>query len=122
MALGTTSAWASCWQSNSAYEINMAMGRVVVSPDLPVGSVIATKTWTMPDNNTIYVTCDRITTLKLDAKVVAAGLVQGANKVYSTAIPRIGLRFSRKGAISMIYPDSYTTTTSSPAWMRRNAV
>lgn len=37
MALGTTSAWASCWQSNSAYEINMAMGRVVVSPDLPVG-------------------------------------------------------------------------------------
>ena len=36
MALGTTSAWASCWQSNSAYEINMAMGRVVVSPDLPV--------------------------------------------------------------------------------------
>ncbi|HHP9763090.1 TPA: hypothetical protein ACSJ73_004551 [Escherichia coli] len=86
MALGTTSAWASCWQSNSAYEINMAMGRVVVSPDLPVGSVIATKTWTMPDNNTIYVTCDRITTLKLDAKIVAAGLVQGANKVYSTAL------------------------------------
>lgn len=113
MALGTTSAWASCWQSNSAYEINMAMGRVVVSPDLPVGSVIATKTWTMPDNNTIYVTCDRITTLKSDAKIVAAGLVQGANKVYSTAIPGIGLRFSRKGAISMIYPDSYTTTGSS---------
>jgi hypothetical protein len=54
MALGTTSAWASCWR-NSAYEINMAMGRVVVSPDLPVGSVIATKTWTMPDNNTIYI-------------------------------------------------------------------
>jgi type 1 fimbria pilin len=113
MALGTTSAWASCWQSHSAYEINMAMGRVVVSPDLPVGSVIATKTWPMPDNNTIYVTCDINTTLKFDAKVVAAGLVQGANKVYSTAIPGIGLRFSRKGAISMIYPDSYTTTGSS---------
>jgi hypothetical protein len=80
MALGTTSAWASCWQSHSAYEINMAMGRVVVSPDLPVGSVIATKTWTMPDNNTIYVTCDRNTTLKFDAKVVAAGLVQGPIK------------------------------------------
>ena len=115
MALGTTSAWASwepCWQSHSAYEINMAMGRVVVSPDLPVGSVIATKTWPMPDNNTIYVKCYINTTLKFDAKVVAAGLVQGANKVYSTAIPGIGLRFSRKGAISMIYPDSYTATGS----------
>ena len=31
----------------------------------------------MPDNNTIYVTCDRITTLKLDAKIVAAGLIRG---------------------------------------------
>ncbi|MDI9800331.1 fimbrial protein [Citrobacter koseri] len=112
-SLWTGISWAACWQTHSAYEINMAMGRVVVNPDLPVGSVIATKTWTMPDDNTVYVTCDRIQNLTFDAKVVASGLVMGANKIFSTTIPGIGLRFSRAGAVSMTYPDSYTTRGSS---------
>ncbi|MGU0057194.1 hypothetical protein ACVXG7_24900 [Enterobacter hormaechei] len=91
----------------------MAMGRVVVSRTYQWGVSLQLKHGQCRIIIRFYVTCDRNTTLKSDAKVVAAGLVQGANKVYSTAIPGIGLRFSRKGAISMIYPDSYTTTGSS---------
>ncbi len=41
MALGTTSAWAFCSRlSQPTMTLDMAIGRVVVPPDLPVGSVI----------------------------------------------------------------------------------
>jgi hypothetical protein len=40
-------------------EMDMAMGRVVVNPDLPVGAVIATQNWTMP----------QVTALTIDAPV-----------------------------------------------------
>jgi hypothetical protein len=77
---------------------------VVVNPDLPVGAVIATKL----DNAAGY-------GLTIDAPVppflMLALLLQGhdlGNKVYSTAIPGIGLRFSRGGStVNIIYPDRY---------------
>jgi hypothetical protein len=106
MALGTTSAWASCWQSNSAYEINMAMGRVVVSPDLPVGVSLQLK---HGQCRIIirFMLQHRITTLKSDAKVVAAGLVQGPIKSIQLQFLEL-VYVSHVGEISMIYPDSYT--------------
>ncbi len=48
MALGTTSSWASCTRlSSPTVMLDMVVGRVVVPPDLPVGSVILTRDWTM---------------------------------------------------------------------------
>ena len=48
MALGTTSSWASCTRlSSPTVMLDMVVGRVVVPPDLPVGSVILTRNWTM---------------------------------------------------------------------------
>lgn len=41
MALGTTSSWASCTRLSSP---TVMLDRVVVPPDLPVGSVILTAT------------------------------------------------------------------------------
>ena len=41
MALGTTSSWASCTRlSSPTVMLDMVVGRVVVPPDLPVGSVV----------------------------------------------------------------------------------
>lgn len=111
-ALWGSAAWASCWQAHSPYEINMSMGRVVVSPDLPVGGVIATRTWTMPSNNTVYVSCSESASRTFKADVVAPGMMLGGSNIYATDIPGIGLRFSRKGQISIVYPGTYTTTGS----------
>ena len=48
MALGTTSSWASCTRlSSPTVMLDMVVGRVVVPPDLPVGSVILTREWPM---------------------------------------------------------------------------
>jgi hypothetical protein len=48
MALGTTSSWAVCTRlSSPTVMLDMVVGRVVVPPDLPVGSVILTRDWTM---------------------------------------------------------------------------
>jgi hypothetical protein len=45
MALGTTSAWAACTRlSQPTVNLDMVVGRVVVPPDLPVGSVIVSGT------------------------------------------------------------------------------
>lgn len=58
MALGTTSSWASCTRlSSPTVMLDMVVGRVVVPPDLPVGSVILTRDWTMsaPGGATIAV-------------------------------------------------------------------
>jgi hypothetical protein len=44
MALGTTSAWAACTRGPApTVKLDMAMGRVVVNPDLPVGGHCHTK-------------------------------------------------------------------------------
>jgi hypothetical protein len=70
---------------------------VVVSPDLPVGAVIATKL----DNAAGYGLTTCTGTTVFNAKIVASGSDLG-NKVYSTAIPGIGLRFSRGGQRSIL--------------------
>ncbi|ATM19504.1 fimbrial protein [Raoultella ornithinolytica] len=109
MALGTTSAWAACWRGPAAtVQLDMAMGRVVVNPDLPVGAVIATQNWTMPAGSGINYLCTGTTVFK--ASIVAPGITHLGNKVYSTNVPGIGMRFSRGGStVNIIYPGSFTT-------------
>ncbi|GAB1438907.1 fimbrial protein [Providencia sp.] len=92
------------------YEFNMEMGRIVVDPDLPRGSVIAQKTYTMVDpKRTPYATCYAGTTY-FEAEVIMPGLtmIPRADKVFQTNVPGIGMRFERGGgSVRFTYPDRY---------------
>ncbi len=109
LVLGTTSAWAACTRGPApTVQLDMAIGRVVVNPDLAVGSVIATQNWTMPAGTGVNYRCSGTTVFK--ASIVAPGVTDLGNKVYSTNVPGIGLRFSRGGStVNIVYPGSVTT-------------
>ena len=109
LVLGTTSAWAACTRGPApTVQLDMAIGRVVVNPDLAVGSVIATQNWTMPAGTGVNYRCSGTTVFK--ASIVAPGVTDLGNKVYSTNVPGIGLRFSRGGStVNIVYPGSFTT-------------
>lgn len=106
--------FADCIRTNTpAVDIDMSIGRVVVSPDAPVGTVLATRTWNMPSNGQYYYTCTR-GNYEFNAQVVAQGVVEGADKIFSTNVPGIGLRFSRGGdTVNIVYPGSYTVRATS---------
>lgn len=104
---GATSAWADCTRGQATtVRLDMAMGRVVVRPDLPVGAVIAQQTWTMSAGSGINYTCTGSNTFKAD--IVVPSVTDLGNKVYSTNVQGIGMRFSRGGdTVNIIYPGSY---------------
>ncbi|EPH0094882.1 fimbrial protein [Pluralibacter gergoviae] len=111
LMMGAASAWADCTRGRAAtVRLDMAMGRVVVDPNLAVGAVIAQQSWTMPSsggNNNFFYTCTGRNTFKAD--IVAPGVSDLGNKIYSTNVPGIGLRFSRGGnSVNIVYPGSYT--------------
>lgn len=111
MAMGTTSAWAACSRlSQPTVQLDMVVGRVVVPPDLPVGSVITSRNWTMNAPGGSSYSCTPGTN-RFAAKMVVAGSTNLGNKVYSTNVPGIGMRFSRGGAtVNIVYPDVYSST------------
>ncbi|HIH4877885.1 TPA: fimbrial protein [Citrobacter braakii] len=113
MALGTTSAWASCLRlSQPTVTLDMAIGRVVVPPDLPVGSVIVSRDWTMSASGGASYRCSAGTN-RFAAKIVVPGATDLGNKIYSTNVDGIGLRFSRGGTtVNIIYPDVYSTNAN----------
>ncbi|MBW4310243.1 type 3 fimbria adhesin subunit MrkD, partial [Escherichia coli] len=97
MALGTTSSWASCTRlSSPTVMLDMVVGRVVVPSDLPVGSVILTRDWTMRAPGGASYRCTSGTN-RFAAKIVSPGATDLGNKIYSTNVPGIGMRFSRGG-------------------------
>ncbi|EMH4164028.1 fimbrial protein [Pluralibacter gergoviae] len=108
---GATSAWADCRrESTGTVRLDMAVGRVVVDPNLTVGQVIATRTWTMDNGDGIVYTCYGRNNFK--AEIVAPGAQDVGNKVYSTNVSGIGLRFRRGGAtVNITYPDLYPTVS-----------
>nr|AAP44767.1 MrkDV1 [Klebsiella pneumoniae] len=108
MALGTTSSWASCTRlSSPTVMLDMVVGRVVVPPDLPVGSVILTRDWTMSAPGGASYRCTSGTN-RFAAKIVSPGATDLGNKIYSTNVPGIGMRFSRGGAtVNIVYPTSF---------------
>ncbi|EOG1931565.1 fimbrial protein [Providencia stuartii] len=110
--LSSIPAYATCTRNSwvPAENIDMQFGRVVVSPDLPVGSVIQEKTWPMKETGSYWAQCYGGTVL--DAIITAKGLTEGPNKVYNTNIPGIGLRFQRMGAVAMTYPDTFKVSGS----------
>ncbi len=115
MALGTTSSWASCTRlSSPTVMLDMVVGRVVVPPDLPVGSVILTRDWTMSAPGGASYRCTSGTN-RFAAKIVSPGATDLGNKIYSTNVPGIGMRFSRGGAtVNIVYPDVFSSRYITP--------
>lgn len=113
IAMGTTSAWAHCERlSQPTINLDMVLGRVVVPPDLPVGSVIISKDWIISAPRGASYKCSRGNN-HFVAKIIATGATDKGNKIYSTNVPGIGLRFSRGGKeINIIYPDVYSSYAS----------
>jgi len=112
LALIAVSSYADCTRlAQRTVTLDMVVGRVVVNPDLPVGSVIATRNWTMSAGDGASYRCRG--TSNFVAKVVAPGAMDLGNKIYSTNVPGIGLRFSRGGAtVNIVYPGNYISSTS----------
>ena len=110
MALGTTSSWASCTRlSSPTVMLDMVVGRVVVPPDLPVGSVILTRDWWPSAPGGANYRCTSGTN-RFAAKIVSPGATDLGNKIYSTNVPGIGMRFSRGGAtVNIVYPDVFSS-------------
>lgn len=89
-------------------DINMELGRVVVSPDLPVGTIIRERTWSMDTATVPWGECTGGTIL--DANIVVNKPMSGDN-IIETNVPGIGLRFRRDadgGNIKITYPGHYT--------------
>lgn len=83
--------------------LDMVVGRVVVSPDVPVGSVIAYREWNLNRSDFMY-DCTGVN--RFVSRVIGSGMQELADKVFSTNVPGIGLRFTRTldtGAI-ITYP------------------
>lgn len=98
--------WDHCDRSRQpTYRLNMDMGRVVVDATLPVGGVIASKTWPLDTTNRTYLTCYGRNVI--DAEIVMPGLRDIGDKVYQSSIPGIGMKFERTGQVSMVYPSQY---------------
>lgn len=96
-------------QSTPTKYLNMDLGRVVVSPDIPVGGVITTRTWSFSETGINY----RCTAGKYDfIAEILGNRTEIGDKIYSTNIPGIGLRMSRAGAVSMTYPSVYSVNIS----------
>ncbi|HEQ1856890.1 TPA: fimbrial protein [Providencia alcalifaciens] len=95
-----------CDRSNQpTYRLNMDMGRVVVNTNVPVGGVIASKTWPLDTTNRVYLTCYGRNVI--DAEIVMPGLHETENKVFQSSVPGIGMKFERTGQVSMVYPHKY---------------
>lgn len=88
-------------------DINMELGRVIVSPDLPVGTIIRERTWSMDMATKAWGECQGGTIL--DAKIVANKPISG-DHIIETNVPGIGLRFIRNadgGKIKITYPGTF---------------
>lgn len=80
----------------------MDIGRVMVQPQTPPGTVITSRSWSLRDNR-VTLQCNGSQTL--DARVIASGSRQSGNQIWSTNIPGIGLRFTlQRQAQQVLYP------------------
>jgi|GEM_PF-6596799 P pilus assembly protein, pilin FimA len=80
----------------------MDIGRVMVQPQTPPGTVIASRSWPLRDNH-LQLQCNG--SQSLEARVIAAGSRETGNQIWSTNIPGIGLRFTlQRQAMQVSYP------------------
>lgn len=93
--------------NNYVYELNMDMGRVVVSPDLKVGDVIKKESWTLNSGGGAIAYCKRGT--KVEAEIATNKLNLWRDGIYQTNVEGIGMKFHRGGEVSMTYPHTFVT-------------
>ncbi|OMQ23803.1 fimbrial protein [Serratia oryzae] len=90
-----TLAYADCVRDESVptIDLDMHIGRVIVQPNAPVGSVLAYREWSLSRSATMY----NCTGPNLFAsKVIGHDMQELSDHVYSTNVPGIGLRFKRR--------------------------
>lgn len=96
----------------SGSSLFMDIGRVIVDADAPVGSVVAKRSWPLREMNTTY-RCSGEN--QFASRVVMPGSQDNGNRVWSTNIPGIGLRYSLKQTQAMpLTYDNDTRIVSSP--------
>lgn len=113
---GMPSAWAACTMNRTWQDphVNMNLGRVVIPPDLPVGATIINWSTSISQPGTAM-SCDRYGGATVYADVVQGQAVPGYSKVYTTGVPGVGIRMSRKTAsatTSMVYPATFTAAAN----------
>jgi type 1 fimbria pilin len=88
---GAQGAWAACKRTvTSEFVFNLDMGTIVINPDLPVGGVIASKTFSRLASDTTVARCTNGGTLRYD--MLLGTPVAGFSNVYSTDVKGIGIR------------------------------
>lgn len=95
LALTGMSVYADCTRiiTTPTVHLDMVIGRVVVPPNAPTGSVIAYREWKLAETGPMYYCTGGINTFV--SRVVGSGMQELANNIFSTNIPGIGLRFKR---------------------------
>lgn len=98
--------------SLSGSSLFMDMGRVMIDPNTPAGTVVAKRTWPLGEGTTAY-RC--IGDNSFDAKMVMGVSQDNGNRVWPTNIPGIGLRFSLKieQSMTLTYADKITLNSGS---------
>ncbi|MEO3992291.1 fimbrial protein [Pseudocitrobacter cyperus] len=99
---------ASCILGSDAISspLYMDMGRVMVQPQTPPGTVIASRSWPLRDKS-LQLQCNG--SQNLEAKVIASGSRETGNHIWSTNVPGIGLRFTlQRQAQQVSYPGKIT--------------
>jgi type 1 fimbria pilin len=111
---GAQGAWAACYVSQGYLEktVNMAMGRVIISNDTAVGSMFKSQLFPLPLTGTTNKpwTCTNGGNVK--GVMLQGTEVPGYNKVFTTAVPGVGIRLSRyfsDGEVNY-YPHDRATT------------
>ncbi|MNK77829.1 Fimbria adhesin protein precursor [compost metagenome] len=123
LLLGAQGAWAACTVTPGYVEmtVNMAMGRVLIPNDAPVGTMFKSQFFPLPLSGT---TSTQVMTCKSGGNVKGEMLqgtrVPGYDHVFSTAVPGVGIRLSRYFGPTEVtyYPHDrlFPATTSSAAF------
>jgi len=117
---GASGAWAECTLNPGVTErfVNMDMGNVLIPP-LPVGGLIASRQFPFQANGS----AEPIVTCSETGGTVHGVMLQGAPdanfpNVYSTAVPGVGIRLSRKisSTQTVYYPHTVQFTGAASAY------
>ena len=109
---GAPGAWAACKPDTgfSTYVFNLDLGTIVIQPDLPVGSVIATKRFSRVQANTHVGTCTNGG--HGYAEMTQGAPIAGFDSVYSTNVKGIGIRLTSYVGDRPAFYYPHTTTYS----------
>ncbi|MFC0226929.1 fimbrial protein [Serratia aquatilis] len=103
------------YENEPSINLDMNIGQVVVQPNAPVGSVLAYREWYLAKSAPMYF-C--LGPNPFASKVIGNGMQELSDKVFSTNIPGIGLRFKRRTGSGYVltYPGVRMITNIEPRY------